>query len=207
MNRFKHVRSVHEVLDTVVDEWCERERSERAAKGVTVSKLALKNELGRAIGLGNGDDPNSAAKAVYRYCSGETPVSIEKGLAVCHHIKNYELIQWIGFEGGMIMTPKAVINDLEALDDSDILGEIVSCLTESTSLVSLLSTAYHGKPSFELITKVEDVFLRAMLQMEKCRLMLRHVIERMLQPGSQGELWFRPADSKAGDRRRKKKRP
>jgi hypothetical protein len=191
MNRFDSFRSPEEVLDIVVDEWCGREREYREKRGIAkVSKLELKNELGRAIGLGNGEDQNAAAKAIYRYCSGETPLSLGKALMICKFIENYELIQWAGYQVGMIMTPRAVINDLEALSNEDIFDEIVGCLKDTTGFVEMLSTTYQSKPCYELIVRIEDVFLKAMLQMEKCRLMLRKLIERMIEPGSQGELWL-----------------
>jgi len=43
---------------------------------------------------------------------------------------------------------------------------------------------------FELIVRINDVFFKAILQMEKCRLILRKLIERMIEPGSQGEFWL-----------------
>lgn len=191
MNRFESFKSPHEVLDVIIDEWCDREREDREKRGISkVSKLALKNEIGRAIGLGNGEDPNSPAKAIYRYCSGETPLSLEKSLMICNFIKNYELIQWTGYQAGMIMTPRTVITDLESLSNEDIFDQIVKCLRETTGFVEMLSTTYQSKPCYELVVKIENVFLKAMLQMEKCRLMLKKLIERMIEPGAQGELWF-----------------
>jgi hypothetical protein len=89
-NHFQACKTSHEVCDIVIDEWCDREREIRP---IPVTKLALKNELGRAIGLGKGDDPNAPAKGIYRYCSDETPLSVEKTLLICDYIRNYELIQ------------------------------------------------------------------------------------------------------------------
>jgi len=59
-DRFHSFKSPHEVLDVIIDEWCDGQRETRP---VPVTKLELKNELGRAVGLGNGDDCNTAAKA------------------------------------------------------------------------------------------------------------------------------------------------
>jgi len=186
-SRFQTCKTPHEVCDIIIDEWCDREREIRPTP---VTKLELKNELGRAIGLGNGDDPNAPAKGVYRYCSGETPLSVEKALLICNYIKNYELIQWLGYQAGMIMTPRTVIDHLESLDAEDIFDEIVACLKETTNFIETLSTTYQAKPCFELVVRIEGVFLKTALQMEKCRLMFRKLIEKMMQPGSQGEIWL-----------------
>lgn len=187
MNRFERFKSPCEVLDIIIDEWCDQERDIRPNP---TTKLELKNELGRAIGLGNGDDPNAPAKGIYRYCSGETPLSVEKTLLICHYIENYEFIQWLGYQAGMIMTHRAIIDNLDGLANEDIFEQIVMCLKETTGFVETLSHTYQSKPCYQLIVRIEDVFLKAMLQMEKCRLMLRKLIERMIKPGSQGELWF-----------------
>lgn len=186
-SRFQTCKTPHEILDIVIDEWCDRERETRPNP---TTKLELKNELGRAIGLGNGDDPNAPAKGIYRYCSGETPLSVEKALLICRYIKNYELIQWMGYQAGMIMTPRETIDHIDTLDAEDIFDEIVSCLRENTSFIETLSKTYQAKPCFEMVTRIEGIFLKTVLQMEKCRLMFRKLIEKMMDPGSQGELWF-----------------
>lgn len=186
-NRFYGCKTAHEVLDIVIDEWCDRERDTRPSP---TSKLELKNELGRVVGLGNGDDHNAPAKGIYRYCSGETPLSIEKALAISRYIRNYELIQWIGYQAGMIMTPRAAIEQLDSLGPEDILDQIVECLKDTTRFIETLSRSYQSKPCLELINRIEGVFLKTSLQMEKCRLMFRKLIEKMLNPGRQGEIWF-----------------
>ncbi len=187
INRFQNYKTPHEVLDVVIDEWCDEEKQTRH---VPASKLELKNELGRAVGLGNGEDNNTAAKGIYRYCSGETPLSLDKALHICRYIHNYELIQWMGYQAGMIMTPRAVLDELDGMDASDIFDQIVECLKDTTSFIETLSRTYQSKPCFELITKIEGVFFKATLQMERCRLMFRKLIEKMMKPGTQGEIWF-----------------
>jgi hypothetical protein len=191
VNRFENFKNAHEVLDTVIDEWCDRERERRKLEGLPpVSKLELKNELGRAVGLGNGDADNSAGKGIYRYCSGETPISVEKTILICHHIKNYEFIQWMGYQTGMLMTHRSIIENLDGIDEDDMLHEIVKCLKDTTKFVETLSSTYQSKASFEAIRIIEDVFMRAILQMEKTRLMLKRLVERMLKPGTQGAFWW-----------------
>jgi len=186
-SRFQTCKTDYEVLDIVIDEWCDRERETRHTPA---TKLELKNELGRAIGLGNGDNHDAPAKSVYRYCSGETPLSVSKALAICNYIKNYELIQWLGYQAGMIMTSRAEVDKLDGMDAEDIFDNIVFCLKETTNFIETLSKTYQSKPCFELITRIEGVFLKTSLQMEKCRLMFRKLIEKMMKPGAQGELWF-----------------
>lgn len=186
-SRFQNFKLPHEVIDVIIDEWCDRERGTRA---VPTTKLELKNELGRAVGLGNGEENNTPAKGIYRYCSGETPLSLDKALAICRYMHNFELIQWMGYQAGMVMTPRAVIEELEGLETADIFDQIVECLTDTTYFIETLSRTYQSKPCFELITKIEGVFFKATLQMERCRLMFRKLIEKMMKPGSQGELWF-----------------
>lgn len=186
-SRFQNFKLPHEVLDVIIDEWCDHERQVRH---VPTTKLELKNELGRSVGLGNGDENNTPAKGIYRYCSGETPLSLDKALAICRYMQNFELIQWMGYQAGMVMTPRAVIEELEGLDAADIFDQIVECLTDTTQFIETLSRTYQSKPCFELITKIEGVFFKATLQMERCRLMFRKLIEKMMKPGAQGELWF-----------------
>ena len=186
-NRFYDCKHAYEVLDILIDEWCDNERDTRPSH---TSKLELKNELGRAVGLGNGDDHNAPAKGIYRYCSGETALSIEKALVISRYIRNYELIQWIGYQSGMIMTPRAAIDELDSMGPEDILDQIVECLKDTTRFIETLSRSYQSKPCLELINRIEGVFLKTSLQMEKCRLMFRKLIEKMLKPGSQGEIWF-----------------
>jgi len=147
MNRFDSCKSPQEVLDVVIDEWCCKEKEAREKGCISkISKLELKNELGRAIGLGNGEGQNSPAKGIYRYCSGETSLPLEKALMICKFIKNYKLIQWAGYQVGMIMTPRAVINNLETLSNEDIFDQIVKCLKETTRFVEIPSNIYQSKP-------------------------------------------------------------
>ncbi|TAN40766.1 MAG: hypothetical protein EPN22_16845 [Nitrospirae bacterium] len=193
MNRFSHFKNPHEILDTVIDEWCDRERERRKQEGIPpLSKLELKNELGHAVGLGNGGDDNSAGKGIYRYCSGETLISIDKALQICHYIRNYELIQWQGYQCGMLMTHRSVLDHIDEIEEEDMLDEIVKCLKDTTKFVETLSSTYQQKASFEAIRIIEDVFMKAILQMEKTRLMLKKLVERMLKPGTQGTLWCMP---------------
>ncbi|GER92659.1 hypothetical protein A45J_0377 [hot springs metagenome] len=197
VNRFENYKYAHEVLDIVIDEWCDRERERRRLEGLPpISKLELKNELGRAIGLGNGDADNSAGKGIYRYCSGETPITVEKALQICHYIKKYDFIQWIGYQAGMLMTHRIAIENLDGIDEDDMLYEIVSCLKDTTKFVETLSSTYQSKASFEAIRIIEDVFMKAILQMEKTRIMLKKLIERMLKPGTQGSFWLMPEKKK-----------
>ena len=56
-------------------------------EGISASKLQLKTRLARSIGLGHGSDSDDAAlKALYRLCSAETPLSIER--AILHRSTN-----------------------------------------------------------------------------------------------------------------------
>ena len=204
MNRFEQYKNPHEVLDTIIDEWCDAERDRRRRAGLPVpSKLELKNELGRAVGLGNGDDSNSAGKGIYRYCSGETPVSIEKALQISHYIKNYEIVQWMGYHAGMLMTPRTLIESIEHLEEEDMFSEIVKCLKDTTKFVETLSSTYQSRANAGALMLIEEVFMRALLQMEKTRLMLKKLVERMLKPGTQGTLWW--IEEKKKDQKRKKK--
>ncbi|MEW6115346.1 MAG: hypothetical protein AB1553_00390 [Nitrospirota bacterium] len=191
MNRFEQYKNSYEVLDAIIDEWCDAERERRRQAGLPVlSKLELKNELGRAVGLGNGDDSNSAGKGIYRYCSGETPISIEKAILICNYINNNELVQWMGYHTGMLMTPRTVIESIGDLEEEDMFSEIVKCLKDTTKFVETLSSTYQSKANAGALMVIEEVFMRALLQMEKTRLMLKKLVERMLKPGTQGALWW-----------------
>ncbi len=190
-SRFKEYRNAHEILDEVIDEWCERERRRRIEKGLPPPKKSdLKTELGRAVGLGNGDDEKSAGKGIYRYCSGETPISIEKALQICNHIDNHEIIQWIGYQAGMLMTPRAAIDAIGECAEEDVFEEIVRCLKQATRFIETLSNTYQAAASLEAMTAVEEVFMRSILQMEKTRLMLKRLLETMISPGTQRSFWF-----------------
>lgn len=202
MNRFGEYKKPYEVLDAVIDEWCDRERASRTEKGLPVrSKLELKNELGRIAGLGNGDAENSSAKGIYRLCSGETPISVEKALEICDYIGDYRFIQWIGFCSGMLMTRKAVIDAVEDLSEDGIYEEISKCFAGAGHLAKTLSDAYQSPASFSSLNMIEESFLQVNLQLEKTRLLLRELIERSLRPGTQGALWAGIGERKKDKRR------
>ncbi|MBI5205090.1 MAG: hypothetical protein HZA11_09250 [Nitrospirae bacterium] len=202
MNKFENYKNAYEILDAVIDEWCDRERERRRQEGLPpISKLELKNELGRAAGLGNGDADNSAGKGIYRYCSGETPITVDKAMQICHYIKSYEFIQWMGYQTGMLMTHRSIIENLDGINEEDILSEIVKCLKDTTKFVETLSSTYQSKASFDAIRIIEDVFMRAILQMEKTRLMLKKLVEMMLEPGTQVSFWLMPEKKKKNKKR------
>ncbi len=193
MSKFSEYRKPHEVLDAVIDGWCDRECLSRQEKGFPfVSKLDLKNELGKAVGLGNGDCDNSAGKGIYRYCSGETPISVEKALLICRYIDNYDFISWIGFQSGMMMTPRAAVESVGELGEEELFGEIVDCLINAGDLTKILSRAYNAAASFNSLREIEEAFRKSILQMERTRLLLTELIERSLKPGTQGKFWAGP---------------
>jgi hypothetical protein len=190
MNRFEDCRSAHEVLDQIIDEWCERERQQRTAKGLpTPKKSDLKIEIGRAIGLGNGDDESSAGKGIYRYCSGETPLGVEKALQVCRYINNYDLIRWLGFQAGLIMTPRAIVDSACELPEDALYEEIALCLNEASHYVEMLSFCYRSPASFGSLRIIDETCMQAVTQMEKTRLMLKKLIEGAIKSGTQGALF------------------
>jgi hypothetical protein len=206
MNKFQDCRSVYEVLDLILDEWCESEKQKRAAQGLpTPKKSDLKTEIGRAIGLGNGDDESSAGKGIYRYCSGETLISVEKALQICRHINNYDLIRWLGFQSGLIMTPRAIIESVGDLPEEALYEEIAACLSEASKFAETLSYVYRTAASFGSLKLIDESLLRAVAQMEKARLMLKRLIEGALKPGTQGAL-FRFKDDENKKRQSKKNR-
>lgn len=190
MARFSEYREPHEVLDAVIDTWCESECQARRDSGFPlVSKLDIKNELGKAIGLGNGDNDTSAARGVYRLCSGETPITVEKALLICRYINNYDFISWIGFQSGMMMTPRAAVESISQLGEEELFSEIVDCLLNAGDLTKTLSKAYQSTASFNSLREIEEQFRKSILQQEKTRLMLTELIERGLRSGTQGGLW------------------
>jgi hypothetical protein len=198
MNRFQDCRNAHEVLDQIIDEWCEKERQGRTAQGLpTPKKSDLKTELGRAIGLGNGEDENSAGKGIYRYCSGETPLSVEKTLQICRYIGNYDMVRWLGFQSGLIMTPRAIIEAVGDLPEETLYEEIAACLKEASNFVETLSYTYRSSASFGSLKLIDEAMQRTVTQMEKSRLMLKKLIEGALKPGTQGALFgFKGDESK-----------
>ncbi len=206
MNKFAEYKNGHEVLDEIIDEWCERKCGERVAKGLPASKKTdLKTELGLAIGLGNSDDPQSAGKGIYRLLSGETPISVERALLICRHIDDYRFIQWLGYQTGMLMTQRAVVESVGDLSEEDVFEEIVRCIKDASQFVETLSLTYKSAASFGSLRMVDEIFMKAITQMEKTRLMLRKLVEKTLKPGTQGAFWpgFEKRNSK-GSRKRPK---
>jgi hypothetical protein len=170
------------LLDEVIDDWVASEKANREKKGMTVSKLQLKTELGRAIGLGNGSDSEDAAlKGVYRYCSGETPLSLEKAIAVCRHIDDYRIAEWFAFRCGLLTTPRSTIEDLETLENEDVFLQLVEAQKQTSSFIALLSSIYQQKPSLKLMTDIENSHQKAALSMEKGRASLLALMEKMMK--------------------------
>ena len=170
---------INELLDRIIDEWCIKEISKCQRRNNTyISKLSLKNELGKAIGLGTGQDPNSAAKGIYRYCSGETPLSVEKALMISRHIKNYELIQWIGWNAGTIMIPREIIHHNGIENPKYTIREILKFVKLAHLCSEKLFFATQRKPNPAAIKSIENSFFKVVLQAEKCRFILKKFIEK-----------------------------
>jgi hypothetical protein len=171
----------HEILDLIVDEWTIAEKAAREAKGIPTSKLQLKTELGRAMGLGNGSDSDDAAlKGVYRYCSGETPLSLEKAIIVSSYIKDDRLAQWFAFRLGLVATPRAALDEAD-LSGDDVFLSLIESQQKTSSLLSLLSSAYQKKPSRRIMGEIEATHQQALEALEKSRLLMLRAMEAMLK--------------------------
>ncbi len=182
----RHLRAPHELLTEIIDEWVAKEQAERRKIGIPCSKTSLKAELGRSLGLGNGADPDSAGRAIYRLCSGEQPLSLDRALDISHRTRDYRLVQWFGYQAGVLMTPRAAIGSADSLEDEDLVNQLARCLQENSSFVGLLSNAYTSKPSRQLVCAVEEAYCRLCLELEKTRLLGITLLENALS-GKAGE--------------------
>lgn len=185
--RVGHYQAAHEILDEAVDQFISEEKAIREKQGIATSKLQLKTALARSVGLGNGADSDDAAlKALYRLCSGETPLSMERAIALCQQIKDYRLIEWAAFRCGLLTTPRMTIDDVEQLDGEDVFAQVIEVQKETSGFVALLSSAYQSKPNRHLMNAIEDAHQKAALAMEKSAVLLVRFMEKMLKTEGKG---------------------
>jgi hypothetical protein len=173
--------SVQELFSEVVDDWVSSEKTSREKKGIPTSKVRLKTELGRAMGLGNGSDSDDGAlKGLYRYASGETSLSLAKTVAVCIFTKDTRLLEWGAFRAGLIATPRTMVDNGD-LTGEDVFLSLIEAQKETASLFALLSSAYQEKPSRELMRDIENLHQRAILAIERGRILMLSFMDKMLK--------------------------
>ncbi len=176
--------SVYEVLDDAIDSYVTKEKAVLEKKGITTSKLEIKIRLARSIGLGNGAESGDAPlKALYRLCSGETQISIERAILLCQQIEDYRLIEFCAFKCGLLTTPRAAV-DAGSMDGEDVFQTVVELQKETSGLVALLSSAYGSKPSRSQLSAIETAHLRAATAMERSTLLLIGFMKGMLKTGA-----------------------
>ena len=181
-SKAERVAIAHEILDEIVDKFVNEEKGRLEKKGIKARKIEIKTRLARAIGLGNGADSDDAAlKALYRLCSGESALSIERAVLISQETGDLRLIEWCAFRTGLITTPRVAIADLDALDAEDVFAQIVTLQQETSALVALLTTVYQNKPSEDTIGAVESAHRNVSLTLEKSTLLLIRFMERMLK--------------------------
>jgi hypothetical protein len=180
-------QTINEILDDTVDQWVSEEKCRLEKEGIEASKLQLKTRLARSIGLGAGSDSDNAAlKALYRFCSGETPLSIERALLIGQQTRDYRLIEWSAWQVGLLTTPR-ITNGGDLPDGEDIFLQIVELQKETSGFVALLSAAVQGKPSRNLINAIEDAHRKAALSMDKSARLLSGFVRQMLKTGAAGK--------------------
>lgn len=176
--------TVHEILDEAIDAYVAKEKARIESRGIITSKLEIKARLARAIGLGNGGDGSDAAlKALYRLCSGETQISLERVILLCQQIQDYRLIEFAAFRCGLLTTPRAAI-DADALDGEDIFLAVIELQKETSALVALLSAAYASRPSHNQMVAIEAAHKSAATAMERTTLLLVRFMGEMLKTGA-----------------------
>ncbi len=186
--KVEQYQAVNEILDDTVDRWVTEEKGRLEKEGISASKLQLKTRLARSIGLGHGSDSDDAAlKALYRLCSAETPLSIERAILIAQQTHDCRLIEWAAWRAGLLTTPRVGIPDADLLDGEDIFLQVVELQRETSSFVALLSAALQGKPSRQLVNAIENAHQKAATSMERSARLLSGFIKQMLKKGAAGK--------------------
>jgi hypothetical protein len=183
-SKIGHYQTAHEVLEEAVDAFVAKEKALLEKKGIPTSKIEIKTRLARSVGLGDGD---AALRALYRALSGELSLPIERAIAICQEIDDFRLIEFCAWRCGLLTAPRAVIEDVDGLDNEDVFAAIVAGQVETARLITLLTTAYQGRPSIDAMNAVEDAHRTAALALEKSALILVRFMEKMLKMGAAGK--------------------
>lgn len=187
--KVERIGAVNEILDEIVDRYVTEEKGRLEKKGIEARKIEIKTRLAKSVGLGNGSDSDDAAlRALYRLCSGESSLSLERAALITRQTGDYRLVESLAWSVGLLTTPRVAVDDLDSLDAEDIFAQIVTLQQESASLVTLLMSAYQGRPSREIVSAIEDAHRKAALSMEKgTALLIRSLVDKMLKTGAAGK--------------------